>query len=114
MTVTAQTKKDSVVILDSVTAKKVIKDLVRFDVTKNKLKNCEQRDSLSRKRIKTLKEANADLLCAFYEKEGQSDEQLKIIALKDKTISREQNKKDFWKITTYLSLGLSFYLLLLK
>ena len=110
-TATAQSK---VVILDSITANKVINDLVRYDVSKQLLKNCEQRDSISQMRIKSFQKANVSLLRAYNEKVGQSNEQTKIIDLKGKIISKERNKKNFWKITTYLSVGLSFYLLLLK
>ena len=110
-TATAQSKA---VILDSITANKVIKDLVRYDVTKQLLSNCNQRDSISQMRIKTFQKANVSLLRAFNEKKTQSQEQTKIIDLKDKIISKEVNKKNFWKITTYLSVGISFYLLLLR
>ena len=110
-TATAQSK---VVILDSITANKVIKDLVRYDVTKQLLSNCNQRDSISQMRIKTFQKANTSLLRAFNEKNTQSREQTKIIDLKDRIISKEVNKKNFWKITTYLSVGISFYLLLLR
>ena len=111
LTATAQSK---VVILDSITANKVIKDLVRYDVAKQLLKNCNQRDSISQMRIKTYQKANTSLLRAYNEKDTQSINQSKIIDLKSKIISKEVNKKNFWKITTYLSVGLSFYLLLLK
>ena len=110
-TVTAQNK---VVILDSVTANKVIKDLIRYDVCTQLLNNCNKRDSISQIRIKTFQKANTSLLSAYNEKVAQSTEQGKTIDLKDKIISKEVNKKNFWKITTYLSIGLSFYVLLLK
>ena len=111
LTATAQSK---VVILDSITANKVIKDLVRYDIAKQLLSNCNQRDSISQMRIKTFQKANTSLLRAFNEKNTQSQEQTKIIDLKDRVISKEVNKKNFWKITTYLSVGISFYLLLLR
>ena len=110
-TVTAQSK---VVVLDSITANKVINDLVRYDVSVRLLDNCNKRDSISQIRIKTFQKANTSLLSAYNEKAAQSTEQDKTIALKDKIISKEVNKKNFWKITTYLSVGLSFYVLLLK
>ena len=110
-TVTAQNK---VVILDSITAGKVIKDLIRYDVCTQLLNNCTKRDSISQIRIKTFQKANTSLLSAYNEKAAQSTEQGKTIALKDKIISKEVNKKNFWKITTYLSVGLAFYVLLLK
>ena len=110
-TVTAQNK---VVILDSVTAGKVIKDLIRYDIAKQLLNNCNKRDSISQIRIKTFQKTNTSLLSAYNEKVSQSTEQDKTIDLKDKIISKEVNKKNFWKITTYLSVGLAFYVLLLK
>ena len=110
-TVTAQNK---VVILDSITANKVIKDLIRYDVSVQLLKNCNQRDSISQIRIKSFLSANTSLLSAYNEKVAQSTEQSKIIDLKNKIIGKEVNKKNFWKITTYLSVALSFYILLFK
>ena len=110
-TVTAQNK---VVILDSVTAGKVIKDLIRYDIAKQLLNNCNKRDSISQIRIKTFQKTNTSLLSAYNEKVSQSTEQDKTIDLKDKIISKEVNKKNFWKITTYLSVGLSFYVLLFR
>ena len=110
-TVTGQNK---VVILDSITANKVIKDLIRYDVSKQLLNNCNQRDSISQIRIKSFLSANTSLLTAYNEKVAQSTEQSKTIDLKDKIIGKEVNKKNFWKITTYLSVAFSFYVLLLK
>ena len=114
LTLQTATAQNKVVILDSLTAKKVIKDLVNFDITKAELKNCVARDSISQLRIKTFQKANATLLSAYNQKDAQSVTQGQIIDLKDKIISKERNKNIFWKITSYLGVGVSIYLLLLK
>lgn len=64
-------------------------------------------DSLSKNRIETLKTANFNLLKSYNEKTLESYDLKKSIALKDKIIHKEKNKKSFYKIATII-LGVLF------
>jgi hypothetical protein len=103
-----------VVILDSVQAKKIINQLVAGDVAKAELKIFKQMDSVSQKRILTLKEASKMLEKAYSEKEKEVGSLKSVIESKDKIINRERNKKQFWKITGIVGVSTSIFLVLLK
>jgi len=94
---TAQSK---VVILDSIQANKIINQLIQGDIAKAELKIYKQMDSLSKKRIETLKTANFNLLKAYDERVLESSELKKSIEFKSKIISKEKNKKNFYKIAS--------------
>ncbi len=99
----AQNKK--VVILDSIQSVKIITQLVQGDFAKAELKNYKKSDSISVQRIKSLKEANFNLLKAFEEKQAEADKYKKVIESQEKVIRREKNKKDFYKITSLVAIG---------
>jgi len=108
----AQSKK--AVILDSIQAKKIITQLIQGDVAKAENKLLKQADSISRKRILTLKEASKQLEKAFLEKELEAISLRKDIDVKDKIIKREKAKKSFWKITGIIGISTTTFLLLLN
>jgi hypothetical protein len=108
---TSQTKA---VILDSITANKVVKDLVRYDVTRLELKNCNKRDSLSQVRIKVLRDASNILEQAYNEKEAENNVNKRIIELQEKQIVKEKRKNTFYKVTTALGVLTSILLLVSK
>jgi hypothetical protein len=108
----AQSKK--AVILDSVQAKKIITQLIQGDVAKAENKLFKQADSISQKRILTLKEASKMLEKAYSEKEKEVGSLKSVIESKDKIINRERNKKQFWKITGIVGVSTSIFLVLLK
>jgi hypothetical protein len=108
----AQSKK--AVILDSVQAKKIITQLIQGDVAKAENKLLKQADSISQKRILTLKEASKQLEKAFLEKELEAISLRKDIDVKDKIIKRENAKKSFWKITGIVGISTTTFLLLLN
>jgi len=108
----AQSKK--VVILDSIQANKIINQLVAGDVAKAENKILKQMDSVSQKRIATLKEASKNLEIAYSEKESEAKSLKSIIELNEKIINREKNKKQFWKITGIVGIGTTSLLLLLR
>lgn len=111
MSATSQTKA---VILDSITANKVVKDLVRFDITRLELRNCNKRDSLSQVRIKVLRDASSILEQAYNEKDAENNANKRIIELQDKQIIREKRKNIFYKVTTALGVLTSILLLVSK
>lgn len=108
----AQSKK--AVILDSVQAKKIITQLIQGDAAKAENKLLKQADSISQKRILTLKEASKQLEKAFLEKELEAISLRKDIDVKDKIIKREKTKKSFWKITGIVGISTTTFLLLLN
>ena len=112
ISMSAQSKK--AVILDSVQAKKIITQLIQGDVAKAENKLLKQADSISRKRILTLKEASKQLEKAFLEKELEAISLRKDIDVKDKIIKREKAKKSFWKITGIVGISTTTFLLLLN
>ena len=89
---TAQSK---VVILDSIQANKIINQLVQGDIAKAELKIFKQMDTLSKKRIETLKTANFNLLKAYDERVLESAELKKSIESQAEIIHKEKNKKTF-------------------
>lgn len=93
-----------VVILDSIQAKKIINQLVQGDIAKAENKILKQMDSVSQKRIDKLKDANFNLVKAYDQKVSESLELKNAIEVQNKIINKEKNKKNFYKITTYLSL----------
>ncbi len=99
----AQNKK--VVVLDSVQSVKIINQLVQGDFAKAELKNYKKSDSISIQRIKSLKEANFNLLKAFEEKQAEADKYKKAIEIQEKAIRREKNKKNFYKITSIVAVS---------
>lgn len=103
-----------VVILDSIQAKKIINQLVQGDIAKAENKILKQMDSVSQKRIFTLKEASKMLEKAYSEKEKEVGSLKTVIESKDKIINRERNKKQFWKITGIVGVSTSIFLVLLK
>lgn len=94
---TAQSK---VVILDSIQANKIINQLVQGDIAKAELKIFKQMDTLSKKRIETLKTANFNLLKAYDERVLESAELKKSIESQAEIIHKEKNKKNFYKIAS--------------
>lgn len=110
--ISAQNKK--VVILDSIQAKKIISQLIQGDAAKAENKILKQADSVSQKRILTLKEASKQLEKAFLKKELEAVSLRKDIDVKDKIIKREKAKKNFWKITGIVSISTTSFLLLLN
>ena len=112
ISMSAQSKK--AVILDSVQAKKIITQLIQGDVAKAENKLLKQADSISQKRILTLKEASKQLEKAFLEKELEAISLRKDIDVKDKIIKREKAKKSFWKITGIVGISTTTFLLLLN
>lgn len=106
----AQSKK--VVILDSVQSVKIINQLIQGDLAKAELKIYKKMDSTSIQRIKTLKEANFNLLKAFDEKALEADKYKKAVDLQEKTIKREESKKNFYKIASIVSTSALLFLLL--
>jgi hypothetical protein len=106
--------QNKVVILDSIQANKIIKQLIQGDVAKAKLIVCEQMDSLSQERIKGLKTANSSLLSAYNEKQLETNNYKEVVNVQEKIIKKEKRKKNFFKISTFISIGASFYLLLLN
>ena len=112
ISMSAQSKK--AVILDSVQAKKIITQLIQGDVAKAENKLLKQADSISQKRILTLKEASKQLEKAYLEKELESISLRKDIDVKDKIIKREKAKKSFWKITGIVGISTTTFLLLLN
>ena len=112
ISMSAQSKK--AVILDSVQAKKIITQLIQGDVAKAENKLLKQADSISQKRIFTLKEASKQLEKAYLEKELESISLRKDIDVKDKIIKREKAKKSFWKITGIVGISTTTFLLLLN
>jgi len=108
----AQNKK--VVILDSIQANKIINQLVQGDISKAELKIFKQMDSVSKKRIETLKSANFNLLKAYDERVLETSELKNAIEIQSKIIRKEKNKKNFYKIATYLTTGCLGVLILTK
>ena len=112
ISMSAQSKK--AVILDSIQAKKIITQLIQGDVAKAENKLLKQADSISQKRILTLKEASKQLEKAYLEKELEAVSLRKDIDVKDKIIKREKAKKSFWKITGIVGISTTTFLLLLN
>lgn len=106
----AQNKK--VVILDSIQANKIINQLVQGDIAKAELKISKQMDSLSKKRIETLKTANFNLLKAYDEKVLESSELKKSIESQAKIIRKEKNKKNFYKIVSIATTSALLFLII--
>jgi hypothetical protein len=104
--------QNKVVILDSIQAKKIITELVRYDGCRAELKIFKQMDSISKSRISTLKASIKYLNLAYEEKEAEALELKKAIDLQSKVIRRERNKTTFYKITSFIGLGAIGYFIL--
>jgi len=98
----AQNKK--VVILDSLQSKKIIIQLEQGDFARAELTIYKRMDTLSQKRIEVLKTANFSLLDAFNEKQLEVDKYKEAVKVQDKIIQKEKNKKNFYKISTIVSI----------
>ena len=107
----AQNKK--VVILDSLQSKKIINQLIQGDVAKAENKIYRQMDSVLNHRIKTLYLANESLIKAFDEKQLEVNQYKDAVKNQEKIISKENNKKNFYKITSVVGLSTTILLLLL-
>jgi hypothetical protein len=106
----AQNKK--VVILDSLQSKKIITQLVQGDYARAELKIYKKMDSVSTERIKVLVRSNFNLLKAFEEKQLELDNYKLAFDNQEKIIRREKNKKSFYKITSFVGLGVIGFLIL--
>lgn len=88
--------------------------MVNGDVAKAENKILKQMDSVSKTRIKSLKESIKYLNLAYDEKEAEAKALKSAIDLNQKIINRERNKKQFWKITGIVGIGTTSLLLLLR
>lgn len=96
--------QQKVVILDSIQAKKIIKELIEKDALKSENSLLLKMDSISRSRIQVLKLSNDKLLLAYNEKEGQVLSLNKVIDNDKKIIAKEKSKNKFLKVVSLLSL----------
>lgn len=85
-----QSKK--VVILDSLQAKTIIKQLVDGDVAKAENKTLKEMDNLTQIRLSELKASNVNLLKAYQEKQKEADELNKSISDKNDSLTKQKNK----------------------
>ncbi len=98
----AQNKK--VVILDSIQSNKIITQLIQGDFAKAELKNYKKMDTISKERIKVLKNANLNLLKAFEEKDLEASKYKDAVSIQEKIIKKEKNKKNFYKATSFVAI----------
>jgi len=109
-----QSKVQKVVILDSIKAVSIGKQLIQGDVARAENKIFRQMDSISKERIKTLYLANENLLKAFDEKQLEVNQYKDAVKDQEKIIRKEKNKKNFYKITSGIGLTTTILLLLLR
>ena len=106
--------QEKVVILDSLQAKKIIKELIEKDALKSDNAVLIKMDSISKSRIHTLKLSNDKLLLAYSEKENQVLSLNKVIENDRKIISKEKSKNKFLKVVSLLSLITTSVLLITR
>ena len=96
--------QEKVVILDSLQAKKIIRELIEKDALKSDNAVLIKMDSISKSRIQALRLSNDKLLLAYNEKENQVLALNKVIENDKKIIAKEKSKNKFLKVVSLLSL----------
>ena len=96
--------QEKVVILDSLQAKKIIRELIEKDALKSDNAVLIKMDSISKSRIQALRLSNDKLLLAYNEKENQVLTLNKVIENDKKIIAKEKSKNKFLKVVSLLSL----------
>lgn len=90
------------VILDSITAKKVIKDLIEGDYCKKELTETKKVLVLTEQKL-TIQEV------LLLTSENLISKQQQLISEQEKSIKSANRKKTFWKIGTFASLGTAVF-----
>ena len=101
-------------MLDSIQAKKIIKELIEKDALVDEVKLLIKMDSISKSRILTLQKSNDMLMSAYKEKDLQVLNLNAIISNNDKIISREKSKNKFLKFVSLLSVATTGILLITR
>jgi hypothetical protein len=109
-----QSKVQKVVILDSIKAVAIGKQLIQGDVARAENKIFRQMDSVSKSRISTLKESIKYLNMAYDEKQLEANQYKDAVKNQEKIIRKEKSKKNFYKITSGVGLTTTILLLLLR